>query len=148
MAVTYELGAYLPCKWRLDGAGSDTTLKILKSDFTESGTVLVKKMSGDGAIPQRFAGFLDAEFNVTMLVDSTLLPTATAPGFKFGAKGTIRFPVHTTTLAADNWFSAHVMVTKVNYVNTSDDLLEYNINVAVDASAVAQGGSTAFTYPT
>lgn len=146
--MTFESQAYLSAKWRLDGAGSDTTIKILKTDCTEMGTVLTKKLSGDSGIPRRYPGFIDMEFNMTCLVDSSSLPTATAPGFKFGAKGTFSFPVATSALAPSNWMAAHVMVTKINYVNANDDLLEYNINVLVDGSAVAQGGSAAIVYPT
>jgi len=146
--MAFESQAYLSAKWRLDGAGSDTTIALLKSDCTEMGTVLTKKISGDSGIPRRYPGFIDMEFNMTCIVNSASLPTATAPGFKFGAKGTFSFPVGTTTGAPSNWMAAHVMVCKVNYVIANDDLLEYNLNVMVDGSAVALGGSSAITYPT
>lgn len=144
----YENQAYLPAKWRLDGAGADTTLKLLDVKLTEKGTALEKKLTGDSAIPQRFAGFIDFEMEFTFLVDSTALPTATAPGFKFGAKGTLRFPVHTTTNVVDNWFQIHVMVLEAAYEIPNDDILKCTVKVAVDASANAQGGSSPVVYPT
>jgi hypothetical protein len=147
--MPYESHAYLPAKWRLDGAGADVTLKHMESNLTEGGTELVKKLAGNLGLPERYPGFGDAEFTVKLLVDSSALPSASAGlGFRFGAKGTLRWPVSTTALAPNNWFHVHVMVRKVNYVIANDDLLEYSCDVALDASANAQGQSSPFVYPT
>lgn len=147
--MAYQSGAYTPASWRLDGAGADTTLKMLKSEFSEEGTELVKKLSGNGGLPERYAGFADAVFSVTLLVDGASLPSGSAGlGFRFGNKGTIRWAVTHSGTSPNNWAHCHVMIRKVNYVNNVDDLLEYSIDVALDASANAQGASSPFVYPT
>lgn len=144
--MPYESHAYLPAKWRLDGAGADVTLKHMESDFTEGGTELVKKLAGNLGLPERYAGFGDAEFTVKLLVDSSALPSG-GLGFRFGAKGTLRWPVSTTALAPNNWFHVHCFVKNVNYVIANDDLLEYSVNLALDASSNANGQSSPFVYP-
>lgn len=147
--MAYQVGAYLPAAWRLDGVGSDTTCKLLKSEFTEEGTELVKKLAGNSGLPERYAGFGDAKFTVSLLFDGASMPSAAAGlGFRFGNKGTIRWAVKHTSGTPDSWFHVHVMILRVNYVNNVDDLLEYSVDIALDASAVAQGQATSFVYPT
>lgn len=147
--MAYQSGAYLPASWRLDGAGADTTCKILKSEFTEEGTELVKKLAGNSALPERYAGFGDATFTLNLLFDGAAMASAAAGlGFRFGNKGTIRWAVKSTAGSPDSWFHAHVFIKKVGYVNNVDDLLEYSVDVALDASAVANGQAASFVYPT
>lgn len=141
MAVTYESGAYLTATWTVDG-GASKTIKILNNKAVEKVTELVKKMAGNSALPERYAGFGDFETTFTALVDSSLLPSASSMGFRAGNKGTIKFPVGTTALAPSNWFIAHCMVLEVSYDNPVDDLLSYNVKLALDIS------SGSFTYPT
>lgn len=145
----YENQAYLPAIWRLDG-GADVTIKILDIKATEKGTALEKKMAGDSGIPQRFAGFIDFEAEMTFLVDSSALPNKSANGtFKFGSKGTLHFPVGTSGGTANNWFIVHVMLLECAYEIPNDDILKLTVKMAVDSSAVTQGGgTTAFNYPT
>ena len=146
--MSYQSGAYTPASWRLDGAVADTTLKMLKSEFSEEGIELVKKLAGNGALPERYAGFGDAVFTVNLLVDGASLPSNSAGlGFRFGNKGTIRWAVKHTGTSPSSWAHCHVMIRKVNYVNNVDDLLEYSIDIALDASAVAQGQASSFVYP-
>lgn len=141
--MAYESGAFLPALWTVDG-GSIKTIKILNDKATEKVTELVKKLAGNSALPERYAGFGDFEVSFTALVDSGtgLLPSAAAIGFRAGNKGTIKFPVHTTTGAADNWFIAHCIVLEVAYDNPVDDLLSYQVKMALDISTAT------FTYPT
>lgn len=146
--MSYQSGAYLPAAWRLDGLGSDTTCKIMKSEFTEEGTELVKKLAGNSALPERYAGFGDAVFTVNLLFDGAAMSSAAAGlGFRFGNKGTIRWAVKHTSGTPDSWFHCHVFIRKVNYVNNVDDLLEYSVDVALDASSNAQGQTAPFVYP-
>jgi len=139
--MAYESGAYLPALWTVDG-GTIKTIKILNDKATEKVTELVKKLAGNSALPERYAGFGDFEVTFTALVDSANLPSASAIGFRAGNKGTIKFPVHTTTGTADNWFIVHCMVLEVGYDNPVDDLLAYTVKVALDYSTAT------FTYPT
>ncbi len=147
--MAYESGAYLPAGWLLDGQTSYTTCKIMKSEFTEEGTELVKKLAGNSALPERYAGFGDAKFTISLLVDSAALPSKSAGlGMRFGNKATIKWGVKTTALVASDFFYAHIMILKINYVNNVDDLLEYSVDVALDASANAYGQSSPYVYPT
>ena len=143
--MAYQSGAYTPASWRLDGAGADTTCKMLKSDMNEEGTELVKRISGNLGMVERYAGFFDTTFTVTLLFDSTIPPAGI--GFKFGNKGTIRWAVEHTGTSASAWAHAHVMVRKISFVNNVDDLIEFTVDLALDASANANGQSSPFVYP-
>lgn len=143
--MSYQSGAFTPASWRLDGAVADTTCKMLKSEMNEEGTELVKKLAGNGALPERYAGFGDVTFTVTLLFDSAIPPAGI--GFKFGNKGTIRWAVEHTGTSPSSWAHAHVMCRKVSFVNNVDDLIEYTVDLALDASSNAQGQSAPFVYP-
>lgn len=142
--ATYESGAYLRAKWTPDtGGGGAQQIKILNNKATEKVTELVKKLAGNSALPERYAGFGDFECSFTALVDSANLPTkSTGLVFRAGAKGTLAFPVGTSAGTENNWFIAHCMVLEVGYDNPVDDLLQYTVKVALDVS------SGSFTYPT
>lgn len=143
--MAYQSGLYTPASWRLDGAVSDTTCKMLKSEMNEEGTELVKKLAGNLGYPERYNGFFDVSFTVTLLFDSAIPPAGI--GFKFGNKGTIRWAVAHSGTSASAWAHAHVMVRKVSFVNNVDDLIEYTVDLALDGSANAQGQSYPFVYP-
>lgn len=147
--ATYENQAFLPCKIRPDGAGADVSIKTLDAKFTEKGTGLEKKLAGNNGIPERYPGFIDFECEMTFLVDSSALPSASAGlNLRFGSKQTVRFPVATTTGAPSNWFSFHSMCMEAAYEIPNDDILKITAKFAVDASSNAQGGSSPITYPT
>lgn len=147
--MSYQSGAYLPAAWRLDGLGSDTTCKIMKSEFTEEGTELVKKLAGNSALPERYAGFGDATFTINLLFDGAAMASAASGlGFRFGNKGTIRWAVKHTAGTPDSWYHCHVFIRKVHFINNVDDLIEYSVDVALDASSNAAGQSAPYVYPT
>lgn len=148
--MAYESGAYLRAKWTPDtGGGGAQNIKVLNNKAVEKVTELVKKLAGNSALPERYAGFGDFECSFSALVDSANLPTkSTALNFRAGAKGTMQFPVGTSAGAENNWFYAHVIVLEVSYGNPVDDLLQYDVKVALDASANAATQSSPFVYPT
>lgn len=146
--MAYESHAYLPAKWRIDGGGADITIKVLNDKGVEKVTEYVKKMAGNNALPERYAGFGDWESEFSILVDGAALPSDAAGGlFRAGAKGTFRFPVATTAGVAVKWFHVHVMCLEVSYDVPNDEMLQATIKVALDASANAQGQSSPFVYP-
>lgn len=120
----------------------------MKSEFTEEGTELVKKLAGNSALPERYAGFGDAVFTLNLLFDGAAMASAASGlNMRFGNKATIRWAVKSTAGTPDSWFHCHIFIRKVNYVNNVDDLLEYSIDVALDASSNAAGQSSPFVYP-
>lgn len=113
--------------FKVDGAGSATTLKVTDWSWEEQVNALVTTHTGSGGKATRIAGVLDGDGTVTANVDIDALPNATAPGIVAGAKATITYSFGTAT----PW-SAHVLVTKVNYRSQVGGLLTYNFNVALD----------------
>jgi len=148
--MSYQSGAYLRATWTPDtGGGGAQNIKILNDKATEKVTELVKKLAGNSALPERYAGFSDFEVSFSALVDSSALPTkSTGLVFRAGAKGTIAFPVTSSAGSENNWFYAHCMVLEVGYDNPVDDLLSYTVKIALDASANAATQSSPFVYPT
>ena len=142
--MSYQGGPYLPATWRPD-SGSAVTCKILKSEHSQEGTELVKKLAGNSALPEVYAGFSAASFSMNLLFDGSAM--ASNIGFRFGQKGTLSWAVTHSGTTPDKWIIAHVFVKKVNYVNNVDDLLEYGVDFSLDASSNAFGQSAPFVHP-
>jgi hypothetical protein len=115
---------------------------MLKSEMNIEGTELVKRLSGNLGYLERYPGFADVSFTVTLLFDSAIPPQGL--GFTFGGKGTLRWAVAHTGTSPSSWYHAHVMVRKVSLVNNVDDLIEYTVDLALDGSQNAQGQSAPY----
>src|ERR1041384_805735 len=121
----YDLGA----TFKLDGAGTATTLNITAWSWAEEVMKLVTTHTGSAGIQAVLAGILDGEGSVEANVDIAALPNAAAPGIIAGAKGTITFNTGTSVV-----YSIHVMVTQVPWKSSVNGLLQYSFNVTLDST--------------
>lgn len=138
--ATFKQGYNLEVKWRLDGAGADTTLAVREHEAQPKVDELETTNTGSGGIEAYYAGITRNSGKVDFLIDIAAYAWGTV-GITQGAKGTLKF-----NRGGTNPELAHVMITSFRRGSAVNGMLNGTFEWKLDSSATAQGSSPAAVY--
>jgi hypothetical protein len=139
---TFKQGYSLEVKWRLDGAGADTTLYTKGNEAEPKVDTLEVTNTGSSGIEAYYAGITRDSGKVDFLIDISAFPWATI-GITAGAKGTLRI-----NRGGSTYELKHVLIESFKRGSTVNGMLEGSFNYRLDSSSYYQGASAYYTDAT